>query len=236
MKELMSRVKSFIIFDSPLRTDHIRELFTVTHTNFQREFPNWSLNATRKKVIAEFWFRQVLFHFAIILAIAVIAVLPFEGRRSWGVSIFMAGSVSFMILAIINYWPAFYSDFLPKLDTIQSEQEKLNEAANEIKKCKRTQYSIPTLTIIFNVISKACSIPVLASNDRSAELLNHLFGADKDKLKENLSRLYKISHLSPKEKAEFQKGIINARGFFDGLGCVASGQILDQLEMKLQGG
>jgi hypothetical protein len=46
MKEMSNRVKSFIIFDSPLRADHIRELFASTHASYQKEYPGWCLNAT----------------------------------------------------------------------------------------------------------------------------------------------------------------------------------------------
>ena len=123
---------------------------------------------------------------------------------------------------------------MPKLDTIIAEKEKLNSAADEIKKCKRTQYSIPTLTIIFYTFSKIGDIPLPPCNDNSAGLLNNLYGADKDKLKQNLSRLYKLSSLSPKEKAEIQKGIDASKMFFEALACSPGMVILDQLELKLQ--
>ncbi len=235
MKDLMQRVKYFITFDSPLQTDYISAQFASTHSNYQRQFLHWSLTATRKKVIADFWFRQVLFHYAVIVTIAVITVIPFsENWYSLLPSVFLAGCISFVTVTAFNYWPAYYSDFLPKLDTIIAEQEKLVDAADEIKKCKRTQFSIPTLTIIFYVFSKIGNIPLLASNDRSAELLNNLYGSDKDKLKQNLSRLYKLSGLSPKERAEVQKGINNAKTFFDALEYPPAQQILDNLELKLQ--
>ncbi len=49
-----------------------------------------------------------------------------------------------MILTAFNYWPVYYADFLPKLDTIIAQREKGNEIAGVIKKCNRTQYSIPS--------------------------------------------------------------------------------------------
>jgi hypothetical protein len=55
-----------------------------------------------------------------------------------------------------------------------AELEKELNNAVDIKKCKRTQFSIPTLTIIFYVFSKIGNIPLPASNDRSAELSNNL--------------------------------------------------------------
>jgi hypothetical protein len=234
MKEMMCRVKSFVIFDSPFRMDNIRELFKRTHKSYSQEFPSWSFNSTRKKIISEFWFRQVLLHFATILSIATLVIVPFNSLHLLTQSIFLAGITSFFILTLTNYGPTYYSDFLPKLETILEEQERLYEEEAALKKCKRTQFSIPTLTIIFFVLSKTSSFPMLPCNDRSAELLNNFFGADKDKLKQNLSRLYKPSCLSPKERAEIQKGITTAKTFFESLNHVQAAEILDQLDLKIQ--
>ena len=120
------------------------------------------------------------------------------------------------------------------MDTIRAEDQKLKEAEQEIKKCKRTQFSIPSLVVIYYVFVQAGNMKLLSINDRSAELLNNLYGTDKDKLKQNLSRLYKPSELSPKERAEFQKGIENARILFQALNSQAASQILNHLELKLQ--
>ena len=109
------------------------------------------------------------------------------------------------MLSVLYYWPIFYGDYLPKLATVIAEQEKLATKEEDLKKCKRSQYSIPTLTIIFYVWSKMAEIPLVPVNEHSAVLLNHLYGADKDKLKQNLARLYKFSALSPKEKGRDAK-------------------------------
>jgi hypothetical protein len=235
MKDLVNRAKSFLIFDAPLRNRRICELFSRIHYRYQEQFPFWSLAATRKKVIADFWFRQVLFHFGVILSVTMLVSMVFY--RNWHlplISVFVAGFVSLLAITVFNYWPTYYSDFLPKLDTIIAEQEKNIIAAGEIKKCKRSQFSIPALTIIFYVFSKAGKIPLPACNDRSAELLNHLYGSDKDKLKQNLSRLYKLNGLSPKERAEILKGIDCSRAFFEALDFPPAENILDILEQKLQ--
>ena len=80
---------------------------------------------------------------------------------------------------------------------------------------------------------KICGISLLPANDASAELLNQLYGVDKDKIKQNLSRLYRLSRLSAKEKAEMHKGIDRARDFFAKLNYMSAPPILDQLELKL---
>ena len=110
----------------------------------------------------------------------------------------------------------------------------MQDAELDLKKCKRSQFSIPALTIIYYVFSKTSGVPLLPANDQSAVLLNQLFGADRDKLKQNLSRLYQISRLSPKERAEMQKGIDKAHEFFDSLNSSKASEILNQMELKLQ--
>lgn len=235
MKDFVKMIRSFILFDLPLQVSIISNQFAATHEIYQKQFAHWSFSATRKKLIADFWLRLVLYHYFVILGIAAILILPFI--PDWSVfmlSIFFGGILSLFTLILFHYGPAYYSDFLPKLDTVIAEQETLRLVREETKKCKRSQLSIPTLTIIFYVFSKASNTPLLPSNDRSAELLNHLYGADKDKLKQNLSRLYKISKLSPKERAEMQKGIDASRSFFEGISLKIAPLILNQLEVKIQ--
>ena len=51
---------------------------------------------------------------------------------------------------------------------------------------------------------------------------------------ENLRRLYKLSTLSVRERAEVQKGINQARAFFEALEHRPANDILDELELKVQ--
>ena len=236
MREKLSKWMSFITFDFPIRKEYIRGLFISTQENCQKVSPHWSLSATRKKVIAEFWFKLVLIHFLNILIIGIlVAAIPFGGNwHSILMPLLLGAIISFIGVTALSYWPVYYADFLPQLDTIIAEEQKLKDAEEEIKKCKRSQFSIPSLVVIYYVFVQAGNMTLLSINDRSAELLNNIYGADKDKLKQNLSRLYKPSQLSPKERAEFQKGIENARTVFEALNSQAALKILDQLELKLQ--
>jgi hypothetical protein len=233
-KELWNRAKAFVFFESPVQMNLINGFFDVTHDHFQKEYPHWSYSATRKKVIFQFWSRQVSFHFGILLALGVSAVNIFgAASHIFILSLLFAAILSFLIIAVQIYWPAYFSDFLPKLDTIVAEKEKLKATELEMSKCKRSQFSTPTLTIIYYVNCKMTGIPHLPANDSSAELLNQLYGVDKDKIKQNLTRLCKISRLSVKEKAEMRKGIEYAREFFNKMESPKAQTFLDQLEFKL---
>ncbi|MDN3655118.1 hypothetical protein QWZ08_05750, partial [Ferruginibacter paludis] len=219
MKELMQQAMSLLMFDMPIQPDYIRSTFTTTHLNYQQVFLHWSPEATRKKLIAAFWYRQVLFHFALMISLAfVVAIL--SGMASFKlllVTFFPVGIILLITFSFFLYLPFYYRDFLPTLDMVMAEKEKSVLADETLKKCKRSQHSIPSLTIIFFVFCKLSGVTVPPANDPSAMLLNSLLGVDKDKLKQNLSRLQKISRLTPKEKAELQKGIEVARQFFAAL-------------------
>jgi len=230
----LQEFKHFMTLDLPLRESRIRDLFMSTHKTYMEKSAYWSLVATRKKVIADFWCTQVSLHFLVILGItALLALLFYSNWPLLLMSLFIAGLLSLVTIFFFNYLPSYYADFLPKLDTIIAEQEKIQQDAEEMKKCKRTQFPIPALVIIYYIFSKTSSTPLLACNDHSARLLNNLFGADKDKLKQNLYRLLKLSSLSPKEKAEIQKGIDTARAFFGELDSPGAEKEIDILERKL---
>lgn len=82
MKDLMSGVKSFITFDFPLNTefdfplntDYISAKFTSTYSIYQKDIAAWSTNATKQKVMAAYWTKDVLLHFASVFGLP--ALLP----------------------------------------------------------------------------------------------------------------------------------------------------------------
>jgi len=235
MKDFVCRMQSFLLFDAPFKNREVHESFLTVHRYQQQQFPQWPLTATRKKIIAGFWCNDVLSHFGLVLLVGCLLVLPFGKQWQFALpAILLAGIVSLTTLALFNYIPQFYAKFLPVLDTVMAEQEKNSTTTTDIRKCKRTQFSIATLTIIFYVFAKTSKLPLPAANDKSAELLNNLYGADKDKLKQNLSRLYKIASLSPKERAEMIKGVEATRIFFEALGFPAAQKWVVELERKLQ--
>src|ERR1700730_15903283 len=64
MKDLVKRAKSFITFDFPIQVDYINTQFTNTHVRYQADFPGWSTNATKQKMISIYWLNHVLRHFS----------------------------------------------------------------------------------------------------------------------------------------------------------------------------
>lgn len=225
---------SFITREHTLDINTIRSLFIAEHEKYLELNPTWNFKATRISVIGTYWFREVLMHFGIIMAIGVLLTLTHCNSWYSLLAATLIGGVPALIsLTAFIYFPSFYWNFLPKLEVIIGEQEKLAIQAKETTKCKRTQFQAPTLIIIYYVNSKISNTPLLPANDQSAAILNKLYGSDKDKLKQNLSRLYRLSSLSAKERAEMLKGVENAKTFFKNSQNADVSKILDELEFKL---
>jgi hypothetical protein len=230
----LKRLISFITREHKLDINNIRRLFTTEQEKYLQIHPAWNSKASRRILCASYWFRETLLHFGVVLGIALIFTI--HHYSSWlalFVSILIGGLPAFFCLTAFIYLPSFFYNFLPKLEVVSAEQEKLAAQGQETNKCKRTQFQAPTLIVIYYANCKISGTPLLPANDSSAKLLNKLFGSDKDKLKQNLSRLYKISSLSPKERAEMLKGVENARSFYIDSGHTNTLKILDELEFKL---
>ncbi len=60
MKELMKKAQHFLTFDTPLEMNYISTLFATTHSQNQRQIPEWGHTSTRQKLIANYWFGDVL--------------------------------------------------------------------------------------------------------------------------------------------------------------------------------
>lgn len=171
------------------------------------------------------------------MAVAVLFILPqFNSWLTLFASTLLACLPALFSLTAFIYFPSFFWSFLPKLEVISGEQEKLAIQAEEAAKCKRTQFQAPTLIIIYYINSKINNTPLLPANDQSAAFLNKLYGSDKDKLKQNLSRLYRLPSLSAKERAEMLKAVENTRDFFKDSRNADIPKILDELELKLNRG
>lgn len=141
IKENLMQAKSFITFDLPLDNRYISAQFTSTHGQNLINHPYWSLKATRKKIIFRYWFEFVSMHFSILYGVAVIITLLFnsEDNRYFLPAIVMAGGISFFVLLLTQYWPIFYSDLLPKLDTLVNEFENRQKANLQQRLLKELQ-------------------------------------------------------------------------------------------------
>ena len=235
MKEMMSRMKSFITFELPLQAGYISVQFTGIHTVQQKEVPQWSTASTRQKMIADYWFSSVIKHFALVFGLAVLSTLLFTSEP--GVSplfaILLAGSISFPVLYLFHYYPSFTSIFLPQLETIKEAYEQKQKEG--LEKCRQAQLSNFALVLIYYVFTQAGNMNAPTCNDHSATLLMKLYGVDAGSLKKNLELILvgsKRKNLTDRKKTELKNHFSEAYFFLEDIDFTSGVQKLKELEMK----
>lgn len=122
----LKSMASFITGEHTLDISNIRSLFIALHEKQLELHPAWNLKATRKLIIANYWFREVLMHFATVIAVA--AIFTLNQCNSWlaiPASILFASIPALFSLTAFVYFPSFVWKFLPNLEVITGEQEKL---------------------------------------------------------------------------------------------------------------
>ncbi|MGN7824754.1 hypothetical protein ACTJJB_31815 [Chitinophaga sp. 22536] len=234
MKKILERLLSFVIFDLPLRSSYIQQTFVVTHENYSRDYVGWSLYASRKKVIADYWIKHVIAHFATFYLVGIFITIPFGTKFNQFTmsSLFLGGMISLTVLSIWLYGQLFYFDFLPKLDTIMENYE--GKRLQHLKKCQQAQMSNFAATVVYYALAKASGVQITGANRQYGELLMQLFGKDPDDMYKALKLITcKVSKLSPHKQTEIGKSLEEARNFFEAIGFSSGIKVMEQLDSKL---
>jgi hypothetical protein len=77
MKKNLQRLASFATFDLPFNVSYNQLLLRTIHNKQLAAIPRWNIEGTRRKLIAHYWYRHVLYHFLSLFGIALFIVLPF---------------------------------------------------------------------------------------------------------------------------------------------------------------
>ncbi len=236
MNKNLQRLASFATFDLPLNVGYNRLLLCTTQKEQIAAIPSWNIEGTRRKLIAHYWYRHVLYHFLSLFGIALLIILPFSPYFNllYLSVLCMMGLVSFGIVYFCIYLPFFSSAFLPQLETLIANHRREQVEIPQTKSAK-TQSKIPALTVTLYTLFKTAGVERIASDALSAQMINRLTGVDTDSIKENLRRIIHPKNLTPKERAEIVKGIAVAKVYFEKLGHLPAIKLLDALEMKLRG-
>lgn len=236
MKGKMKRWRAFMTFDLPLDTDHITAEFAAKHSRLQKEIPQWSTAATRQKMIAGYWYTDVLGHFLLLLIVPILLVFLLYRHLSpaFLIAIGAAILVSFLVLLMFNYWPNFSGRFLPKLETVKEIYERKHQ--EHLEKCRKVQLSNLALILIFYVFDKTSGINSLEPNDQYAGMLTKLYGVDRGSLKGNLELIFGNSgqkrKLTERMQTEIENRFREADRFFEELNFPEGRQLLHDLEAK----
>jgi hypothetical protein len=234
MKQILMRLQSFATFDLPLRNGYIHQAFVTTHEYYQKEYQGWSLNATRKKAIADYWTKHVLTHFGVLYLASVLIALPFNTNFNQFAlpGFFLAGMISLSVLTFWLYGQHFYFDFLPQLDTIMENYE--GKQLQHLKKCQQAQMSNFAAVVVYYALANSSGLSISRATRQYGEQLMRLFGKDPDGMSKALKLITcKVPKLSPHRQTEIGKSLEEARSFFKAIEFPQGIKIVDQLDLKL---
>lgn len=231
----MQRLVSFATFDLPLNVGYNQLLLRSIQKQEAQRIHNWNIEGTRRKLIAYYWYRNVLYHFLGLFAIALMIIFPFNPHINilYMSVLCISGGIAFVAVCLCVYLPFFSSAFLPQLESLIANHKKKEVEIPQTKSAK-TQSKIPALTTILYVLFRIAGANRIACDAFSAQMINKLTGVDTDSIKENLRRIIHAKNLSPKERAEVVKGIAVAKVYFEKLSFSPAVKLLDELEMKLE--
>ncbi len=231
MKEMMKRALAFITFDRLVSKSQIAVRFQQLHNTHQQQSFSTKLIAARHKLIYEYWYNHVI-HFCLILLVATIATHLAIGKISLP-AVAVAGAFSYAIMYQFNYRFTFKFILLPNVETIKSECEQ--KFGEEIRKCRKVQYSNFALVLIDHVNTKISGMNSLSCDDKSALILTELYGVDTGSMKKSLEFLFiksKRGHFTERHKTEFKNRFNEAYNFFEKRRCLKGLGILKELEIS----
>jgi hypothetical protein len=234
MKIWMREMTSFLIFDLHFDKDSLSKQFANTHSWHQKDIPDWSVNATRQKVIANYWCTYVFGHFIVMLGLPIWFLSLFPSTSiSYLISIFIAGLLAFPVLFVLRYWPVFAYEFLPQLETVKESYER--KQLEQQERCRQAQLSNFSLALFFYVIAKTNNLETIQCNDPSANLMTKLFGVDQGSLKKNLELILvsgKRKNLTERKITEIRNRFNETYAFMEELQFAAGIEKLKELEMQ----
>lgn len=236
MKDLVNKMKSFLVFDFPLQVEYIKSDFAAIHNKSLKELPEWSTTATRQRLISKYWFTYVAGHFAVMFGIPVCMIYlakGFEQLDLFLLSVLIAGLLSYPVLYLFHYRPYFSSLFLPRLEMVKEAFECKQK--EQLEKCRQAQLSNFALSLVFYVFDKTSKLNSLQCNDQTAGLLMKLYGVDKGSIKKNLELILgKKRGIHLRKSTEIRKRFEEAYTFFEELHFEEGIRLLKELEMKFK--
>ncbi|QJB35945.1 hypothetical protein HF329_33400 [Chitinophaga oryzae] len=234
MRMILGRLQSFAMFDLPFEISWIQQSFVTIHENYSKAYQGWSLNATRKKLVADYWLKHVLAHLGAFYLTGLVIVLFLGGKFDEFVlsGVLLGVLISLPVLIFWLYGQLFYFDFLPKLDTIMENYE--GKQLLHLKKCQQAQMSNFALAVVYYALAKASGLQITGANRQYGERLMNLFGKDPDDMYRALKLIAcKVSKLSPHKQTEIGKSLEEARSFFELIEFLPGIKVVEQLDSKL---
>ncbi len=231
MKEMMKRALVFITFEQLGNKSQIEQRYQHLSNAHQLQNNTIGLIVARHQIIYEYWYNHFL-HFCFMLLVATITT-HFAISKLCLPAVAIAGTLSYSILYVFNHRFIFNSILLRDINIV--EEEYRQKVGEEIKKCRKAQYSNFALTLIDKVNAQISGMAPLSCDDKSALMLTDLYGVDPGSMKKNLELLYiknKRKYFSERNKTEYKNCFDEAYGYFEKRHCLEGAKKVKELEMN----
>ncbi|TXJ27602.1 MAG: hypothetical protein E6Q24_07140 [Chitinophagaceae bacterium] len=236
MKDIVSKVKSFVTFELPVQPAYVHAKFASLHERFQTEDPNWSTAATKQKLISAYWLRSVPIHFLGILTISLIAlsiVGEMQVTDKLIANLFVASVSCYLVLLVFHYTPEFMHNYLPQVENATAiYEERQNE---NMLKCRQAQLPNFSLTLLFFVFAQINGIEILHNDEKVSKLLMKIYGIDPGSIKKNLDMLISprsLSKVSNRKMTEIRNCFNDVYQVFEELHLEDAVDYLKRLESR----
>lgn len=167
-----------LISDLTLDPEKLFSDLEKQHERYQNEYPLWTIAATRRRVIFSYWLKNVVLDNYVILILSGTLIAWILHIHQPIRILLLAGLpayiLTFFVLFVFLYYPAFHNEFLPLLDNWMESYK--GSQLEGIQKCKKDQYSIVALMLIETTYRELAGLDVILNNTTTVETLARQYG------------------------------------------------------------
>jgi len=226
---------SNLLPDIPFSQPSLQDQFQKLHERFVTAFPGWSIQSTRRKIIANYWFEVILNHYFKLLVLGSILVLLFSKLP---IAVLITGLASaglllFFALFFSLYLPLYHIEFLPHLDTCVEANKR--SQVEGIQECKKKQYSVVSLMLIQHVLMEMAGLERPLINTANAQLLARQYGVSVKSISPALQLILQgdWNRKSIRKRTEILDDFETAKDHFRQLSETRAIYLLEKLQNKI---
>jgi hypothetical protein len=232
-----SQAISFITLSANSDYTAIENHFTNQHEHFQSHYPYWSINATKRKLTAAYWYNTVFKHYGgiCLLAVAILATINprFLHDPISCMIILMLSVLIFVVIAAVIYIPSFFNSYLPLLESCMENYS--GRQREGIHKCKQQQYSVMALMLIQHALNNVAGIENNPFSEGYSNLMMKQYGVS-PKMIDATQRIIVLNqwdNAKERKRTEITEAFEEASEYFKALQVQEALHILDTLKVRL---
>jgi hypothetical protein len=230
-------VISFLTFSSVTDYATIEKQFNEHHSAYQSHFPYWSNAATRRKLISQYWYSEVFYHFGTLAGLALLlAFLTHPAHWLSATAFLLTGCllfITFTVVLLFVYIPSFSGSYLPLLDSYI--EEVTGKQLESIQKCKKQQYSVKAIVLIHHALQRLAGLKDNGLDNVYVNLLTKQYGISKQMIENAYKELFlgKWDGKPGRKYTEMVQSFEEAEDYFLQLGAGQAFPVLDSLREKV---